>query len=477
MSDSTSPSDTENPIYIEGIRARRSGQSDIAWAQPAASTIPPPAPLQEQSKKKQGKRSIERPTALFTLEGVPDAHITTHHFSTQDKLGLSLLRFQKKSPTQEKPRRATNAVLLIHGLTTSTDMFIMPEHYNLVSYLLDHGYNDVWSLDTRMSNRFPYNLWMHRFTMDDMALYDYPAAIACMREHIGDAALHVISHCLGSVSFMMSLFAKQVTGIASVISNSAALTPRVPAWSRVKLRLAPFVLERVLRLPYVNPRWHEDPFLSTGKILATLVSLAHRENDVHACHMLSFMWGAGYPALYRQENLHPVTHRRGGDLYGPTSVHYFRHVRKMVRNGYAVVYDPTNTKYASLPHNYFAYAHDIATPIYFVTGKDNRVFADSNIRCHQTLEERTGAGQHELKVFDGYGHQDVFMGKHCHRDIFPELVRFLDKHRRTESYQSDEELETTLGRDAPHSRPSYVRFKTVSADADDDIVGSNSESA
>ena len=70
--------------------------------------------------------------------------------------------------------------MIVHGLTTSTDMFIMPEHYNLVSYLLDNGYTDVWCLDMRMSNRHSYNLFPHRYTFDDIALYDYPPAI---RDH------------------------------------------------------------------------------------------------------------------------------------------------------------------------------------------------------------------------------------------------------------------------------------------------------
>ena len=72
---------------------------------------------------------------------------------------------------------------------------------------------------------------MHRYNLDDVALFDYPPAVALIRKHIGDRRLHVICHCLGSVSFMMSLFGKAVDGFASVIANSVALTPRVPRWS------------------------------------------------------------------------------------------------------------------------------------------------------------------------------------------------------------------------------------------------------
>ena len=148
---------------------------------------------------------MEREIALYTLEGVRDAEITTYPFWTEDKLGLSMQRFRRAD--------CDDVVLIIHGLTTSTDMFIMPEHYNLVSYLLDHELTDVWSLDFRMSNRYIYNLAPHRYSMDDIALYDYPAALTELRKHIGDRRVHVICHCLGSVSFMMSLFGKAIDGM------------------------------------------------------------------------------------------------------------------------------------------------------------------------------------------------------------------------------------------------------------------------
>jgi cholesterol oxidase len=373
-------------------------------------------------------RTIKYPSAengnlreipLYTHEGVQNAAHETISFNTEDDLGLSFERFTRAE--------CDDVVMIAHGLTTSTDMFIMPEHYNLVSYLLDNGFTDVWSLDFRMSNRHSYNLTRHRMTMDDIALFDYPAAIATMRERIGDRRIHVICHCLGSVSFTMSLFGKAVDGIASTIANSVALTPRVPRWSHLKLYAAPPFVEYVLGYPYLNPLWSYDPGISTGKIFSKINSRFHRECNVPACHMLSLMWGSGHPALYSHENLLEVTHRRGGDLYGGTSMNYYRHVRKMVRAGRAVKYDPSDRKYDRLPDDYFQYAREIETPVLFMTGEANRVFTDSNVYCYQKLEELV-PGRHELHVFPNYGHQDVFMGKNNHIDIFPRLVEFLNKH-------------------------------------------------
>lgn len=361
-----------------------------------------------------------REIALYTLEGVKDADVRPYFFSTEDKIGLSLLRFTRGQPG--------DAVLVIHGLTSSTDMFIMPEHDNLVSYLLDNGFGDVWCLDFRMSNRYPYNLLRTSYNMDDIALYDFPAAIATMRAEIGDRPIHVICHCLGSVSFMMSLFGKAVTGITSVIANSVALTPRVPPWSRVKLLLAPVLTDTVLGFPYINPAWAEEKGFSRGRLFSKGVSLFHRECDVPACHMLSVMWGTGWPALYRHENLADVTHRRGGDLYGAVGVHYYRHVRRMVKAGTAVKFEQDNPRYSRLPDDYFQFASEIQTPVLFVTGAENHVFTDSNVVCHRRLE-RVAPGRHELHVFPGYGHQDVFMGKDVARDVFPRFLTFLTKHR------------------------------------------------
>ncbi|MFT4110479.1 alpha/beta fold hydrolase [Propionicimonas sp.] len=379
-----------------------------------------------------------REIPLYTLQGVPDATHTHHDFSTADGLGLSLERFSR-----DPDGTATDSVMIVHGLTTSTDMFVMPEHRNLVTYLLDEGFSDVWTLDMRMSNRHSYNLFPHRYTMDDVALYDYPPAIELIRRHVGtQRRLHVIAHCLGSVSFLLSLFGGAATGITSVVANSVGLTPRVPAWSRIKLRAAPGLVEYVLGFPNLNPQWCHDPGFTRGELFSRLVSLGHRECDVPECHMLSMMWGSGRPALYEHENLADVTHRRGGDLYGATSMHYYRHVRKMVEaGGHPLKYEPGRSDLASLPDDYWDNARTVATPVLFTTGANNRVFTDSNIVNHQRLVA-LGCTQHELKVYPGYGHQDVFMGYNVARDCFPAMVEFM---RRKAAEVGAGDLATALG--------------------------------
>jgi cholesterol oxidase len=320
-------------------------------------------------------------------------------------------------------------ILVVHGLTSSSDMFIMPEHRNLVQTLLDEGFGEVWTLDYRGSCRFPYNLARTGYTFDDIALFDHPAALHELRRHIGpQRRVHVIAHCVGALTMAMSLFGKTVQGISSMVLNSVALTPYVPAWSRIKLDLGPWVSDYLLGIEYYNPSWRRQPAWSIGKLIAMTADLVHQECDSPECHMLSFMWGSGRPALFNHANMLPVTHDRLGDLFGGVGVHYFRHVLKMVRHGNtAVKYAPGNPRFAALPDDYMAQAADITTPILFTQGQDNKVFADSNIRCHERLEKIV-PGRHRLQVVPGYGHQDMFMGKDVAVDVFPHVIAFLREH-------------------------------------------------
>jgi len=357
--------------------------------------------------------------ARFTNEGVPDAEVSEHPFWTEDGLGLNLTRFHRAS--------CDDVILLLHGLPASTDMFIMPEHRNITGYLLDNGYTDVWSLDFRMSNRLPYDTETHRFTLDDIAHYDHPAALRELRRHIGDRRVHVIAQCLGSVSFSMSLAAGLVDDITSMVSNSVSLVTHVPTWSRLKLAYGPGFFEYLCGYSFIDPRFGSAPPMTRGWMLSQGVSLFHNECDVRACHMISFMWGSGRPGLWQHDNLDPVTHERVADLFGANGVHYYRHMNKMVKAGHAVRYAPKDPRHAVLPADYLADPAAITTPILFMTGDHNHVFTDSNIVCHEVLS-KASPGLHELAILPGYGHVDPFIGKNAHRDVFPRILDHLRKH-------------------------------------------------
>ena len=42
------------------------------------------------------------------------------------------------------------------------------------------------------------------------------------------------------------------------------------------------------------------------------------------------------------------------------------------------------------------------------------------------LSDQHQPGRHSLKVFDDYGHLDVFLGQHAARDTFPYMLSALE---------------------------------------------------
>jgi predicted alpha/beta hydrolase len=115
-----------------------------------------------------------------------------------DGLELALTRIARPD--------AKAVVLLLHGLTASSNMFVLPETRNVVDVLLDHDY-EVWLLDWRGSCRLPHNESGVSYTFDDVALYDIPPAVAAVRAQIGARPLFVVAHCIGALAFSMSLAA------------------------------------------------------------------------------------------------------------------------------------------------------------------------------------------------------------------------------------------------------------------------------
>jgi triacylglycerol lipase/cholesterol oxidase len=356
---------------------------------------------------------------VHTDRGVREAAITRHALDTRDGLTLNLQRFQRKE--------SRDVVLLLHGLTTSTDMFIMPEHQNLVNYLLDHDFGDVWSLDWRGSGRYTYNLEPHRFSLDDVAAYDIPPALEKIRSMIGpDARLHIIAHCVGGISVMLSMALHAFPGLASVTINSVGLTPRVSLWSRLKLRFAPFLVEKVLRYPYISPRMAQFPGFAMGKWLIPVLALFHRECRNPACHLISFMWGSGNPAAYEHSNMSVLTHKRIADLFGGCSMHYYRHIDKMVRAGYACPMKGGRRGDVTLPASYFdAFCARKQPRLLLISGRENHIFPGANRALYEELKKRASDLAVQYWEVPGYGHQDIFMGQHAARDIFPGLLQFL----------------------------------------------------
>ena len=228
---------------------------------------------------------------------------------------------------------------------------------------------------------------------------------------------------------MMSLYAGLVD-VTSVICNSVSLTPKINTPATIKSKIAPFFLAYILRFPNLNPRWAQlpGPGIPQGKILAKVVNWFHPECDVPECHMLSFMWGYGHPAVYVHANMLDVTHRRVGDLFGAVALSFYLHLRKCIDAGKSVKFHERDERYNSLPNDYLDNVDKISTPILLVSGDHNHVFPRSNLLTYELLQYLSSPAPLEYRWLPGYGHQDPFMGKAAAEDVFPIFLDHLRKH-------------------------------------------------
>ena len=315
------------------------------------------------------------------------------------------------------PAPAKGPVLLVHGAGVRADIYRAPNRRTLVDVLVDEGY-DVWLENWRASIDIPHNRW----TLDQAAVFDHPRAVQKVVEETGAEEVHAVIHCQGSTSFMMSAVAGLVPEVKTVVANAVTLHPVVPRLAKAKLRLT--IPHAARLLGYLNPGWGLSgapwilPKLLHGFALAT-----HRECDNDVCRLASFTYGAGFPTLWRHENLSPETHEWLKHEFGEVPLTFFEQILACVRVGHLIAVDGR----PELPESFVAGPPQTDARFAFLAGELNRCFLPES--QHRTYEwfDRHAPGRHSTHVFPGYGHLDVFMGRRADEDVFPVIVRELEK--------------------------------------------------
>jgi len=339
---------------------------------------------------------------------------TTYNLKTSDNVTLLLHRISISNNTP--------SVLLLHGLSLSSAMFMGEEWYNLTDYLLNHGYEDVWVLDWRGSGIYKGEHINADHNIDDVALIDLPLSVEFIQEKI-TGHLHLIGHCLGSLAMSMSLASQKITGIRSAICANLGLYPSLNSISFAKLLAVPQFSESVLNLNFYNTDAEKMDFQSAEYLLHQAANLGQDKCDNPTCRILSFIFGSGHKdAIFKHENMHPKTHDQLKNYFGPVSFSYYKHLQKMLFFQSAVSARTPSTV------NYLDLAENINIPMLLTAGKENKCWFDSISCYHQTLNHFFPEVEHELFIIPNYGHNDVFMGINSYLDVFPRFINFLKNH-------------------------------------------------
>ncbi|GAA2776520.1 esterase [Streptomyces showdoensis] len=329
-------------------------------------------------------------------------------FTALDGRPLTLVHVQGKHPPAKGP------VLVVHGAGVRAELFRPPLPRTFVDALIDAGW-DVWLLNWRASIDLDPVPW----TLDQAAAYDHPAAVAHVLAATGTDRLKAVVHCQGSTSFMMALTAGLLPQVETVVSNAVSLHPVVPRLSTFKLaRLAPLVSRL---MPAISPAWGDRPAGPVSRAMVWFVRATHPECRNSVCRMVSFTYGSGRPALWSHARLDEETHDWIRGEFAEVPMSFFAQMNRCVRAGQLVATEGIE----GLPRAFAERAPRTDARIALFAGEDNHCFlAESQQRTYDFLNAHR-PGRDSLHLLPGYGHLDVFLGRHAATDTYPLILEEL----------------------------------------------------
>ncbi len=331
-------------------------------------------------------------------------------FQAKDGFGCNLIHVQGPTAPTKGP------VLLVHGAGVRANLFRAPVQTNLVDYLIERGY-DVWLENWRASIDLPFNRW----TLDQAAVYDHPAAVETVIAHTGASSVKAVIHCQGSTSFMMSAVAGLLPKVNVIVSNAVSLHTVIPSWASLKMQMSVPFLRRMTQ--YLDPQWGIEAPTLLAKSIVEVVRATHHECNNLVCKMVSFTYGAGFPALWSHANLNEETHIWLRQEFAKVPLTFFEQMIRCVNRGHLVPVDGLS----ELPNDLILGPPQTDARFAFFAGLNNLCFLpESQERTFEWFNDHA-ANRHTLHLLPNYGHLDVFMGKDASRDTFPAIYEELER--------------------------------------------------
>ncbi|XP_072045964.1 lipase member K-like [Amphiura filiformis] len=350
-------------------------------------------------------------------------------FETNDGIRLPLIRYKggTKGP-----------LMLAHGMGVSSRIFTLDTiDKNFVEFLVEHDY-DVWVVEWRASVVMAAHELQHNF--DSVAKNDMPMAINRILTKTGAKDVQVVVHCVGSITFFMSMLSGQLEGkIRSIVASQVAFCtiPSAVNWLKAHSRLTKIlhglgvqglsaytdskagIMSRALNMFVENFTDATTPF--------------DEHCDNHVCHRITFMYGL----MWKHKNLNPQTHASLHEVFGYGTATFFKHLSACMRkqhlvdeHGNSAMYLPDFDSRRRLESKaYMTHMKRLDLPIMFYSGKENKAFPpEATLRAYERCEEAFPEQDYQRLVFEGYGHLDHMMGKNSEEDIFKKLLPFLDQY-------------------------------------------------
>ena len=330
-----------------------------------------------------------------------------YHFLTEDNVELRLTRYKggNKGPVMLSPGYGTSSLaFLIDTVDT-----------NLPEYLYANDY-DVWLLDYRASPALPSA--RTQFTLDDVATKDYPAAVAQVRAITGAEDIQVMAHCIGSLTFLMSMLSGKLQGIRSAVCSQVGFYPTTSPENKVKAafdigEFCKNIGVDTLTTDFDPSNWGdviEDGLLKLAGALGPPCNSA-------VCRRIWLIYGE----VYGHTQLNEATHDAMHEMFGIADITTFNHLLTMIRAGQVVDHNGNDV--------YLPNLQQLKIPLTFFQAMNNHLFLpEGTERSYELLVGKNGAAGYLLVQVPNYNHMDCFVGKNAAQDIYPLILAQLDTY-------------------------------------------------
>ncbi|HEY6877865.1 MAG TPA: alpha/beta fold hydrolase [Polyangiales bacterium] len=374
---------------------------------------------------------------------------------------IRLTRFAHKPDAHRTP------VLMVHGYSTSGTTFAHHSVPSLARHFWELGW-DPWVLDLRTSAAM--DTARHGWTFEQVAYADIPVAIDHVVRETGFEKIHVVAHCMGAAMTCMALLGDlpsepNAFGVGGLRHDRRYPDPRryeppdlyPELRAAMRTRIAALVLSQVAPITVFSPanvvrafclrylryylslddytfRVEGEPSLANQLFDRLLTTLPYPREEFDRANPFWKFWSRTpwtatrqrMDALYGRDfslnNLGDEVLDHIDDLFGPLSIETVSQGIHVARRRVLTDKEGVN-RYVT----YDRLRKRLKIPLLSIHGEENGLIDVSTASYMQKVYDAIADDgvPRRAETFEGFGHQDMLVGRDAATKVFPVISGFL----------------------------------------------------